>query len=203
MNERQASSGEPSFNRIAGWSAILTAAIAFIYSIAFVVLKSDGLAAIALLAGGLLTVAAVLGLRARIRSGAPNLTDLGSAFAVVGSLGASIHGAYNLAVVIHPPAVATDFPSPIDPRGFLTFGISGLGVLILSVAAMSSGRLPRKLAWLGAAFGVLLVLVYLGRLIVLDATSPLILVPAAIAGLVASPVFYVWLGRELLQSNES
>ena len=35
---------------------------------------------------------------------------------------------------------------------------------------------------------------------VLDATSPLVLLPALLVGFIASPVFYVWLGLNLRRS---
>jgi hypothetical protein len=203
MSDPRASTTEPSFARLAGWSAILAGIDALTYAVAFVVLKSDALAAIALLAGGLLTLVAILGLRDRLRAFAPRLADLGALLGVVGALGASIHGAYDLANVLNPPATTVDLPNAIDPRGFLTFGVSGLGVWILSWAALLTGRgLPRPLAGLGIALGILLVVVYVGRLIVLDATSPLILGPAAITGFLASPLFYLWLGTELIGRSD-
>jgi hypothetical protein len=113
-------------------------------------------------------------------------------------LGAAIHGAYDLANAINPPGVTTDLPNAVDPRGFLTFGVSGLGVFVLSALALRSAEAPRGWAWLGALLGALLVVIYLGRLIVLDATSPLILAPAALTGFVVSPAWYIWLGAMLL-----
>lgn len=53
------------------------------------------------------------------------------------------------------------------------------------------------LCTLGALVGVLLVIVYLGRLIILTPTNPLVAVPAALTGLILSPAFYIWLGLEL------
>jgi hypothetical protein len=47
------------------------------------------------------------------------------------------------------------------------------------------------------AVGALLVVVYLGRLIILTPTNPLVAVPAALTGLVLSPLFYIRLGLEL------
>ena len=38
---------------------------------------------------------------------------------------------------------------------------------------------------------------YLGRLIVFDAKNPVIVVPALLAGFLATPVFYIWLGVSL------
>jgi hypothetical protein len=41
------------------------------------------------------------------------------------------------------------------------------------------------------------IVLYLGRLIVFDAASPVILAPALLAGFIATPVWYVWLGVSL------
>ena len=57
---------------------------------------------------------------------------------------------------------------------------------------------PGRLAYLA---GGLLILVYLARLIVLAPTSPLVLVPAALAGFVVNPAFYLWLGLWLRRSR--
>jgi hypothetical protein len=56
---------------------------------------------------------------------------------------------------------------------------------------------PQRLGSLGIAVGALLVVVYLGRLIVLDPTNPLVAGPAALVGFVLSPAFYIWLGSVL------
>src|SRR5438105_10801903 len=41
-----------------------------------------------------------------------------------------IHGAYDLANVLHPPtSPAVDFPNAVDPRGVLTFGLAGIALI--------------------------------------------------------------------------
>jgi hypothetical protein len=62
---------------------------------------------------------------------------------------------------------------------------------------LRGGRLPRGLGYLGYVTAALLIVIYLARLIVLSPTSPLVLVPALLAGFIASPAFYVWLGITL------
>jgi hypothetical protein len=41
------------------------------------------------------------------------------------------------------------------------------------------------------------VLVYLGRLIILNPASPFVLYPAALTGFLVNPAFYLWLGSAL------
>jgi hypothetical protein len=130
------------------------------------------------------------------------LRDVDAGFALVafmfgfaGALGSTIHGAFDLANFFHPPAaLASDVPSAVDPRGVLTFGLSGLALLVFARLMSRDGGFPARLALLGYVSGVLLVLIYLGRLIVLDPASPLILGPAALEGFIVNPVWYIWVG---------
>ncbi|MBI2845597.1 MAG: hypothetical protein HYX86_03515 [Chloroflexi bacterium] len=41
---------------------------------------------------------------------------------------------------------------------------------------------------------ITLIIIYLGRLIVVTATNPIILIPALLAGFVLNPLWYIWLG---------
>lgn len=189
------------FDRLAGLAAIAAALVTLVYSIAFVVIESNSLAAIALLAGGLLSAVALVGAYEHVRAGGP-LARLGLLLGFVGTLGAAIHGAYDLANVLHPPDMGGGSgPFPVDPRGFLTFGVAGLGLIALSWAGLSVAGLPRPLLLLGVALGVLLIVIFLGRLIVLDPSSILILAPAALAGVVVGPLWYGWLGYVLLTGS--
>ena len=62
-------------------------------------------------------------------------------------------------------------------------------------------RLPTGLGYFGYVTGALLIVVYLARLLILDPTSPLVLVPALLAGFVASPIWCVWLGLSLWRNR--
>lgn len=197
------------FDRWAGWAAALAVVSSLVYTVGFVG-GSRGLidanlgaflAAKGLTAGGLLSAVALFAVYGRVRDAGP-LAQLGLVFGLVGTMGAALHGAYDLANVLHPEAAGTlgGGPFPADPRGFLTFGVAGLGVLALSWAGMQGGRLRRNLLWLGLVFGVVLVVIYLSRLIVLDANSMLVLGPAVV-GAVISPIWYGWLAYLLLKGR--
>jgi hypothetical protein len=198
------------FDRWAGWAAVLAVVASLVYTVGFVG-GSRGwidanlgalLAAKGLTAGGLLSAVALFAVYERVRGGGA-LARLGLVLALVGTMGAALHGAYDLANVIHPEAAGTlGGPFPADPRGFLTFGVAGLGVLALSWAGMEAGRLPRNLLMLGLLFGVVLVAIYVGRLVVLDANSLLVLGPAVV-GAVISPIWYGWLAYLLLTGRAS
>lgn len=190
------------YERFAGLAAILAGLVGLLYSVSFVVLQNNLLSAVFLLAGGLLSLVALVALFNRLAEADAGFALLGLMLAGVSALGAAIHGAYDLANAIHPPveaAGAAGLPNAIDPRGFLTFGLAGLAVLVAAVLMGRGGRFPNLLRLLTFVLSLLLLIIYLGRLIVLTPTSPLILAPAALTGFILNPVWYLWLGLELRQ----
>jgi hypothetical protein len=187
-----------SYARFAGVCAVLAGAAGFLYSVAFVVLRSAPLSAVFLLLGGLLGMAALVGVYGRLRTTDADFAMWGLLLGVAGALGAAVHAGYDLANAVNPPAtVNVDLPSQIDPRGLLTFGVAGLGVWVVAWLMLRGNFFPRGLAYLGYLGAVLLIGTYLARLIVLDATSPLVLGPALLAGFIVNPAWYIWLGITL------
>lgn len=195
-----------SFERSTGSTAIAVGLAGLLYSVSFVVVsRSDArlgatLAGLFLLLGGVMSVHVMAALYRRLREVDPGFSLTALLFGFGGALGAALHGGSDLANGLHPIAGGVpDLPSAVDPRGLATFGLAGLALLVFARLLQRGGGLPSGLAWLGYLSGVLLVLVYLGRLVVLDASSPLILLPAALEGFVVNPVWYVWLGVALLR----
>jgi hypothetical protein len=173
-----------------------------LYAVAFVILRSPSLSAVFLLGTGLLASAAIVGVYGRLRETDESFALWGLFLGVAGALGSAIHAGYDLANVLNPPATANlDLPSQIDPRGLLTFGVAGLGLWVVSWLILHGGQLPRGLGYLGYLTAALLIVIYLARLIVLDASSPLVLVPALLAGFLVSPAWYVWLGVTLWRTT--
>jgi hypothetical protein len=186
-----------SFDRFAGWSSILAGIAGLGYAVAFVLLKDPGLGGLFLMLAPLLALAGLVAVWGRLREVDAGLAALALGLGFVGSIGAATHGAYDLANVLHPPTTVVDLPSSIDPRGFMTFGLTGLALVMLAWLATRSLDVPGWVGPLGLILGVVLVVTWLARLIVLDATSVLVLLPALIAG-VLSPLFYLGLGAWLL-----
>lgn len=191
-----------SYERFAGVCAVLTGVVGLAYAVAFVILRSPSLSALCLLLGGLLGTVTLVAVYARLRETDASVALLALLLGVTGAMGAAIHAGYDLSNVLHPPAaVNLDMPSQIDPRGMLTFGIAGLGLWAMAWLILRGGQFPRGLGYLGYVTAVLLIVVYLARLIVLDASSPLVLAPAALVGFIANPVWYVWLGLSLWRNT--
>lgn len=188
------------FDRLAGVAAVFTAAAGLAYAVAFVLLANILLASVFLLLGGVLATPVLIAVRRRIHAAEPELADWGVLLALAGALGSAVHGGFDLANAIHPPPVpVAELPNAVDPRGLLTFGVAGVGLLLVGWAIVRTGAFPRALGYLGSVVGVLLVVLYLGRLIILDPTHPVILLTAALTGFLLNPALYAWLGVTFLR----
>jgi hypothetical protein len=189
-----------SFDRYAGWLSILAGVTGVGYALAFVVLKDGRLSAVFLTLAPLLAVAGLVAVFERVRAIDSGYATLALALGAFGSLAASTHGAYDLANILHPP-VGFDqlpgLPNGVDPRGFGTFGLTGIALAILSGLARRTPEIPAWVGPLGLVLGLFLVITWLARLIVLEATSVLVLGPALVSGLL-SPIFFLLLGAWLL-----
>ncbi len=196
LNAQTTTSG--AYERFAGICAILAGVFTLLYSISFIVLVNEPLSSFCLLANGLLAAAVLVALYERLRTTDPSFALFALLFGLAGAIGSALHGGYDLAAVLHAHApVDPNLPSAMDPRGLLTFGVSGIGLWVFAWLLLRSNRLPRGLGYLGYAVAALQIVLYLGRLIVFDATNPVIVVPALLAGFIATPVWYVWLGVSL------
>lgn len=189
-------------DRLGGLSALSLAATGLVYSLSFVLIRNDALTAATLALGGLLTTALYSALYERLRGHGAAVARWGSVLGLIGAGGALIHGGYDLANALHPPASRNvDLPSAIDPRGLLTFGIAGLAVALVAALLARDATLPRALPWLGYLTAALMLVLYAGRLIILDATHPLIVVVALLVGFLVGPAWNLWLGALLLRGR--
>ncbi len=108
------------------------------------------------------------------------------------SLLSATHGAYaaNLAA---SGLTAGEF-SPTDPRGFATFGLAGLWMLVLGLNARATTALPSRLALLAIVGGLDLVILYAATV---AGAASVILVTGGLASVVLGPAFWIWSGRIL------
>lgn len=191
------------FDRFAAWCAILTGVVGILYSVAFIVLQNSMLYSLFLLLGGLFTTAALVAVYNRVRETDAAFALWSLALGLIAALGSLIHGGYDLANALNPPGAnvpgLADLPSQIDPRGLLTFGIAGIALFGFASLISRGARLPKGLGYLGFVSAILLIVIYLGRLIVLNATSPVIVIPALLEGFIVNPVWYIWLGLQLMR----
>lgn len=191
-----------SFERFAGVCAILAGVASFLYAVAFIILQNDLLSGLFLMVSGLFATAALVAVYERLRATDAAFALFALLLGIAGALGSAAHGGYDLANAINPPlSLPADLPNPVDPRGLLAFGVAGIALLVVAWLIVRGEQFPRGLGYLGYVSAVLLLALYLGRLIVLDPTSPAILIPALLNGFLVSPAFYLWLGLALLRDR--
>ena len=175
---------------------------AFAYALAFVVARNPFWSAVFLLLTGLFAVKVMAILYRQLRDREETLALIALLFGVAGTLGTLIHGGFDLATVLTPPAnVATDVASQVDPRGLLTFGLTGISVAMFSWLMGEHKGFPVGLQRWGYLSAVLLVIIYLARLIIVSPAHPLLLYPVLVEGFIVGPVWYLWIGRLLQQKK--
>jgi hypothetical protein len=197
-----------SYARFAGYAALGAAVSGFLYSVAFIIVARSSpatgaaLAGLFLLTGGILATAVMVALYGTLRDVDGSFAMWALLLGVVGALGSAVHGGYDLANGINPPGTGTGgLPSQVDPRGLLTFGVTGIAVAVFAWLISRNRNLPTRLAYVGYVSAFLLEVLYLGRLIILDATNPLIVVAALLGGFVVNPAWYAWLGAVFIRGR--
>jgi hypothetical protein len=190
-----------SFERFAGLCGLLAGGVGFLYALAFFVLRNSLLSALFLLLVGLLSTAVLVALYGHLREVAAAMALWAFLLGSAGALGSAIHGGYDLANALHPSAAVAAQANPIDPRGLLAFGVTGLGVCALAWLIGRSRDFPRGLGYLGYLLALLLVVLYLARLLVVDVKSPAVVLPAVVSGFLINPAWYIWLGLALWRGS--
>jgi hypothetical protein len=164
-----------SFQRFAGWSAVTAAAAGLTFTVAFSIVVREGdrwakwVSAVALAGGGLVTVPVIIALYALLRDREPEFALLGAFIGVVGALATATHGAFDVGGLSERiTADLGDVPNFVDPRGFSTFALTALALLVFGWLGLRTGGLDRTVARLAVLVAVLLVVLYVRRLTVLD-----------------------------------
>lgn len=190
------------FEWYSSFSAFLTGVCGFLYAVSFIILKDPTLSALFLTLSGLFALPVAVALFAKLRQVDENFAFVALILAAFGAFGYLVHGGYDLANIINPPKVVNvDFPSQVDPRGLLAFGVTGLAILKFSWLAQKSKMFPNAWSTLGLLSGLLLLVIYLARLIVLSPASPTLLYPVLLEGFVVNPIWYIWLGMFLAKGK--
>lgn len=191
------------YGNFAGLCAVLVGIGGFLYAVAFIILVVSErapelgvlLSSLFLMLIGLFSIAVLVAIYNRLRETDATFALLTLLLGVVGAAGSAVHGGYDLANAINPPAaLPADLPSQIDPRDLLTFAVSGIALFIIAWLIWKGKQFPVGLAYLGWLSAILLIILYLGRLTVLSPTNPVVLAPALLNGFLINPAWYIWLG---------
>ena len=86
----------------------------------------------------------------------------------------------------------------LDPNGWLVFGGVGLWVLAVSIMALRGGGLPKIPSYVGIAVALLYGLTVAGNVLEIEM---LISIAAGVGGIIAAPIWYIWIGVALQRSG--
>ena len=114
------------------------------------------------------------------------------AFGVAYTLLSATHAAYS-AIGIQQGFADLDL-SPTDPRGFATFGLAGVWLVVVGRELARRPDLRPRYAQLATVAGIDLLLLFVATVI---GNTPLILVTGGLASVVLGPAFWAMTGRLL------
>jgi vacuolar-type H+-ATPase subunit I/STV1 len=188
---------DASFRRMGGWAAYLVAGLSLIYAVVYLgFVRTDATNATAstlawalIAAGALCAALATAGLASYIGGAAAAFL---TAFGVAYSLLAAAHGVF--AAIADAQGFADLELSPTDPRGFATFGLAGVWLLMAGLRLRVHPGLRPVYSQLAIAGGVDLILLFVATVV---GSTPLILVTGGLASVLLGPAFWLMTGRLL------
>ena len=190
-------SGDAAFRRWGGFAAYGVALFSILYAIVYLgFVRTDptnasaSALANALIAAGALCAAFGTGAVGAFIGGA--LGGWISAFGVAYSLLSATHGVF--AAISDAQGYADLEVSPTDPRGFATFALAGVWLIVAGRALAARTDLRRLYAQLAITAGIDLVLLFIATVV---GSTPLILVFGGLASVVLGPIFWAMTGRLL------
>jgi hypothetical protein len=192
------------FERLAGVCALFVGFGALVYAILFITIvegntETEPWFAI-LLAGALTSVPVTIALYLRLRAFDEGAALTAFVLGLFGALGGIIHGGYELAAIVTPPNEGYYPGVESVSKGVLRYLVAGLALLLIAWLVWASALLPRGIAIVAAIGGVLLVVIYIGRLF--DFITPgdyVSLIPPILYGFVVHPLLYGWIGLTFLR----
>lgn len=196
------------FERLAGVCALFVGFGALVYAILFITIvegntETEPWFAI-LLAGALTSVPVTIALYLRLRAFDEGAALTAFVLGLFGALGGIIHGGYELAAIVTPPNEGYYPGVESVSKGVLRYLVAGLALLLIAWLVWASALLPRGIAIVAAIGGVLLVVIYIGRLF--DFITPgdyVSLIPPLVYGLVVHPLLYGWIGLTFLRTDRT
>jgi hypothetical protein len=190
------------FVRLAALCSMFVGLGAVVYAVLFITIvegndETEPWFAI-LLGGAVLTIPVMIALYGRLRAVDEGFALTALILGLLGALGGILHGGYELAALVTRPNEGYYPGVEAVSKGVLRYLVAGLALLLIAWLAGRSTLLPRAVSWLAGFGGVLLVVIYVGRLFDFitpgDYTS---LIPPILYGFAVHPLLYGTIGLAL------
>ena len=195
------------FARIASAAGLAAAAAGIVYTITFALYVQKGYrwalwaSTVTLLHGSLVVLLVFVGAFRRFGHHEPDLALVAFVLGMSGALGSLLHAVYSLAQLAKPVSGANALPFPTDPRGLATFALTGLALGLFGWLGHRDGVLPDAVQWLALATTACLLVVFLGRLIVMNPRSAAVKPFAILGGLFLAPATYIAFARSFTRGR--
>jgi hypothetical protein len=201
-----------SFGRFGGYNAILVGVLSILYAVFFLInSRSDpfigGAGSWLILAiSGIFSSAAYVAVYQRLKDKADGGYALWALLlGVIASYITLTHGAYEAQLVFAAQSAsgadkaileaAIAMRSEMDPAGLSAFFIVGVVALVFNWLFLQTSAFSKNLAYLGLANAGLLIVLFFataGRI------NMLVLVSGGLTSVIAGPIWWIWLGRSLV-----
>ena len=202
------------FSRFGATSAILVGPLSIAYALFYLVIARQaefvGMLGSWLILGasGIFSSAAYVALYQRLRPASEGFALWALLLGVAASFATLAHGAYEALVLLAESgatgaqATAIDtvrqVPSQVNPAGLASFLVVGIVAIVFGWLIVQSGFLPRTLGYLGMFNALLLIFLYFASAV---NSEMLILLSGGLTSVVVGPIWWIWLGRQLLQAQ--
>lgn len=133
----------------------------------------------------------------RIRDAGPAWAAFATLVGAIAAVGTIAGGLYEVAL-LQGGARELSAVNPANPLNVMTFGLTGIWFLIVSILMLRTAGMPTLLAVLGF---VAVADLEVGFLASLAGIAPLVTLTAIVAGAVGGPLFWLWLGIVLLKKS--
>lgn len=197
------------FERFGGLSGMIVGALSLLYAVFFLLVSKgpdDGgrlVSWVILAVSGVFTSAAYVALYLRMRSQSEGYALWGLLLGLAQSAFTLTNGVYQSLLINAALSgqlskatfdAAQQLPNPGDPKGVWTFVVFAMTSFIFGRLILQSGSLPRNLGYVALLNAILLLLLFIGNVLSL---TPLILASGGLTSVIVTPVWWIWLGREL------
>jgi Domain of unknown function (DUF4386) len=163
---------------------------------------------IILAASGIFSSAAYVALYQHLRRESEGFALWGLVFGLASSIFTLASSTYQALLVSTPPtadaatrsAIATAqlLPAQLDPKGLATFAFFAIVSFIFGRIIVGSTSLPRNLGYLALLNSLLLVVLFFANVY---GSLPLILLSGGLSSVIATPLWWIWLGTQLRRSS--
>jgi hypothetical protein len=189
-----------SFNRFGGACAIVVGVLSILYAAFYLGVQPVApfagalVAWLILAASGILGSAAYVALYQRTRAASEGYALFGLVLGIIQSAATLLNAVNQAVYVLNPPSDRVLTAVSLDPKGVGAFLVFAVASVVFGWLIVRGAMLPRNLGYVAYLNSVLLTLLFLSNVF---GTTTLLLASGGLTSVIVTPLWWIWLGREL------